>query len=177
MTTTGREEGAAGELPIWSRLPDITLGLLRVAAALMLVQHGVQKHMGWLLPADRPFGGSPGMFSQMWIAGTLEIGGGLLLAAGLFTRPVAFVLSGLMASAYFIAHLPRGFWPILNGGELAALYCFVFLMFAVFGGGRYSMDALMGRSRPVEVNKIRPQVPRSMGPARRKADRGTAVRP
>lgn len=86
----------------------------------MLVQHGVQKHFGLLLPPDQPFAGAPELFSAMWVAGTLEIIGGLLLALGLFTRPVAFVLSGLMAFAYFIVHAPQGFWPILNQGELAA---------------------------------------------------------
>lgn len=123
----------------------MALGALRVMAGLLLVQHGVQKHFGLLLPADRPWQGAPAIFSQMWIAGTLEIGGGILLALGLLTRPVAFVLAGLMASAYVIAHAPRGFWPILTGGELPALYCFVFLLFAVVGPGRYALDALLGR--------------------------------
>ena len=126
---------------------DAALSALRVVSGFMLMQHGVQKHFGWLLPADQAFRGAPEVFSQMWIAGTLEIGGGLLLLLGLFTRPVAFVLSGLMASAYFIAHVPRGFWPILNQGELAALYCFVFLALAALGGGRLSLDNYV-RHRP-----------------------------
>jgi putative oxidoreductase len=134
----------------------------------MLMQHGVQKHFGWLLPADRAFA-APELLSRMWIAGSLEIAGGLLLAIGLFTRPVAFVLSGLMAFAYFIAHAPNGFWPILNRGELAALYCFVFLMFAVIGGGRYSLDGMMGRVRPIELNR-RPLPPPSMTGGRRRTD-------
>jgi putative oxidoreductase len=121
------------------------LAALRVVAGLMLVQHGVQKHFGWLLPPEEQFSGAPEVWSRMWIAGTLEITGGLLLAAGFLTRPVAFILSGLMASAYFIAHAPQGFWPILNGGELAALYCFVFLTLSVLGGGTYSVDALLDR--------------------------------
>ena len=174
MTTTGREEGTAGELPIWNRFPDIALGLLRLVAGLMLVQHGVQKHFGWLLPADRPFAGAPAAFSQDWIAGTLEVGGGLLLAAGLFTRPVAFVLSGLMAAAYFLVHAPQGFWPIQNGGELAALYSFVFLMFAAVGGGRYSADAVLGRGRTVELNRAHVTTPPSMQAGRRKKDRVVA---
>jgi putative oxidoreductase len=74
------------------------------------------------------------------VAGLFELFGGLLLLVGLFTRPVAFLLSGLMAFAYFIAHAPRGFWPIVNGGELAALYCFVFLYLAAAGGGPWSVD-------------------------------------
>jgi putative oxidoreductase len=134
--------------PAWaSRLPDLAFAALRLVSGLMLVQHGVQKHFGLLLRPGREFGGAPELFSQMWIAGTLEISGGFLLALGLFTRPVAFVLSGLMAAAYFLSHAPRGFWPILNGGELAALNCFVFLTFAVIGGGRYSLDGHLGRRR------------------------------
>lgn len=129
---------------------DLVLCALRVVAGLMLVQHGVQKHFGWLLPSERAFSGAPEMWSRFWIAGTLEIAGGVLLAAGLFTRPVAFILSGLMASAYFIAHAPEGFWPILNGGELAALYCFVFLAFSTLGGGRFSVDAQLDRA-PADI--------------------------
>ena len=124
---------------------DLVLAALRVVSGLMLVQHGVQKHLGWLLPPDRPFSGAPDMWTQPWIAGTLEIAGGLLLAVGFLTRPVAFVLSGFMAAAYFIAHAPNGFWPILNNGELAALYCFVFLALSVLGPGRFSVDALLDR--------------------------------
>jgi putative oxidoreductase len=81
-------------------------------------------------------------------AGVIEVFGGALLLAGLFTRPVAFVLSGQMAAAYFLRHASRDFWPILNGGELAALYSFLFLYFAAAGGGPWSLDALMrGRRR------------------------------
>ena len=78
-------------------------------------------------------------------AGMLELVGGLLLLLGVFTRPVAFVLSGLMACAYFIAHAPQGFWPIVNRGELAVMYCFVFLYLAAAGGGPWSVDALWRR--------------------------------
>lgn len=134
-----------GDAPghIRAHLPNITLAALRIVAGLMLMQHGVQKHFGLLaLPNTPAFTGGPEFLSPMWIAGTLEIGGGLLLALGLFTRPVAFVLSGLMAAAYFSVHAPQGFWPVQNGGELAALYCFVFLMFAAVGGSRYSLDHL-----------------------------------
>lgn len=125
---------------LWSRLPNLTLAALRIVAGLMLMQHGLQKHFGLLLAPGQPPFGSLRPLSMLWIAGTLEIAGGLLLAVGLFTRKVAFILSGLMASAYFIAHAPRGVFPAVNGGELAVLYCFVFLAFAAIGGGRYSAD-------------------------------------
>ena len=82
------------------------------------------------------------------IAGILEFFGGLLFLFGLFTRPVAFILSGTMAVAYFMGHAPGGFWPVINKGELAVLYCFVFLYFSVAGGGVWSLDRLIGR-RPV----------------------------
>lgn len=170
MGTSDIRDITAAELPIWARTPDIALALLRVVSALMLAQHGVQKHLGWLLPSEQTFGGAPELLSRMWIAGSLEIVGGLLLAIGLFTRPVAFVLSGLMAAAYFIAHAPRVFWPILNGGELAALNCFVFLLFAVVGGGRYSVDAAIGRATRVELNRAPRRPPPSVQGGRRRTD-------
>src|SRR5215207_6119899 len=98
-----------------AHLPNIALSLLRVVAGLMFMQHGAQKLFGALLPADQPFTGGPDMFSMMWVAGILELGGGLLLALGLFTRLVAFLLAGQMAVAYFTVHNPQNFWPILNG--------------------------------------------------------------
>jgi putative oxidoreductase len=129
-----------------ARFTEGALALLRVVSALMLMQHGVQKMFGLLLPPDRaaqPFE----LLSQRGLAGVLEVFGALLLAIGLFTRPVAFVLSGLMAFAYFIGHAEDGFWPILNRGELAALYCFLFFYFSARGGGPYSVDALLQRRR------------------------------
>ncbi len=130
-----------------SRFEDAVLALLRVAAGVMFMQHGAQKLFGAL----GGFGGTPGatapLASMMGLAGILEFFGGLLIVFGLFTRPVAFILSGLMAAAYFMAHLPNGFWPIQNQGELAALYCFVFLYFSARGGGRYSLDAMIGHRR------------------------------
>jgi putative oxidoreductase len=127
-----------------ARYEEITLALLRLFAGLLFWEHGAQK----LLGALGGFGGTPGarapLASQMGVAGLLEFFGGLLLALGLFTRPVAFVLAGMMAVAYFQAHAPNGFWPLLNKGELAVLYCFVFLYLSARGGGRYSVDALRG---------------------------------
>jgi putative oxidoreductase len=93
------------------------------------------------------FGGMGGStaeaFTLMWFAGVLETFGGLLILVGLFTRPVAFVLSGQMAYAFFTAHLPQGFWPIANGSELAVLYCFLFLYLVTAGPGPISLDAAL----------------------------------
>jgi putative oxidoreductase len=119
------------------------LGLLRIVSALIFFAHGTQKLLGF--PAsDRP---APEMFTMSWTAGVLELIGGFLLIIGLFSRPVAFVLSGLMACAYWIAHAPRSVYPILNGGDAAILYCFIFLYFVFAGPGRWSVDALTGRER------------------------------
>ncbi len=92
-------------------------------------------------PAD----GELPAFSLSWIAGIIELIGGVLLVIGLFTRPVAFLASGMTAFAYFIAHAPRGFYPIANAGELAVLYCFVFLYIAAAGAGPWSFDAILKR--------------------------------
>lgn len=141
----------------WFRSPvihDIALFLLRVVAGGMLMQHGGQKLFGFP-PGGQPFTGAPELLSQMWIAGVLETFGGLLLMLGLFTRIVGFLLAGELAVAYFTAHAPRGFFPILNRGELAALYCFVFLFFAAAGGGRYSLDRLMFRRRSARAGGSR----------------------
>ena len=133
----------------WQRtlIENVALALLRVVAGLMLVQHGVQKHFGVLMMPGKTLPTHPALFTQTWFAGTLELVGGTLLALGLFTRPVAFLLSGELAVAYFQVHAPRGFFPIQNSGELAALYSFVFLMFAAVGGGRYGLDALWRKER------------------------------
>jgi putative oxidoreductase len=112
------------------------LSIFRIVAAFLFMQHGAQKLLGF--PAAPQ--SEPALFSLIGLAGVLELIGGLLLLLGLFTRPVAFVLAGQMAVAYFMAHAPRGFWPLLNGGELAALYCFAFLYLAAAGGGVWSID-------------------------------------
>jgi putative oxidoreductase len=111
--------------------------LLRIVAGFLFFQHGLPKLFGG-------FGsrGAADWFSQMWLAGVIEVFGGAAIALGVFTSPVAFIASGEMAVAYFQAHLPRGFWPVMNGGELAALNCFVFLYFAANGSGKWSVDAL-----------------------------------
>ncbi len=113
------------------------LSVLRVMSAFLLVQHGTQKVLAF---PTAPSFGQPPLMSLIGVSGVLELVGGFLLLIGLFTRPVAFVLSGFMAVAYFMAHAPASFWPILNQGELAVLYCFVFLYLAVAGGGEWSVD-------------------------------------
>ena len=118
------------------------LSVLRIIAAFLFIAHGAQKLFGFLAPSGAP---TPPLFSQMGIGGILEFFGGLLLLLGLFTRPVAFILSGMMAVAYFQMHAPGGFWPLQNKGELAVLYCFVFLFLSVAGGGEWSLDRLLRR--------------------------------
>ena len=111
--------------------------LLRLVAAFTFSLHGVQKLFGWL-------GGRPAAaFTLPWTAGVLETFGGLLLLVGLGTRPVAFLLCGEMAVAYFMSHAPRGLWPVRNGGELAVLYCFLFLYLWAAGPGPWSLDRLV----------------------------------
>ncbi|WP_418317489.1 DoxX family protein [Piscinibacter sakaiensis] len=126
-------------LAIWT--PRL-LSVLRIVSAFLFLLHGTQKLLGFPIPPRAGFE----MMSLSGVAGVLELFGGVLLLIGLATRPTAFALSGLMAFAYFIAHAPRGFWPIANGGELAALYCFVFLYLAAAGGGAWSVDALRKRT-------------------------------
>jgi len=117
------------------------LSVLRIVAAFLFMEHGMQKWFAF--PAPFPFPIT--LWSLPGIAGVMELVGGALLLLGLFSRPVAFLLSGEMAFAYFIAHAPQGFWPIVNQGELAALYCFVFLYLAAAGGGPWSVDRLLRR--------------------------------
>ena len=118
--------------------------LLRIVSAIVFMLHGTQKLFGF--PSATPLPPSQ-MLSLLGAAGILEVCGGVLMALGLFTRPVAFILSGEMAVAYFRQHAPRGFWPILNGGELAVLFCFLWLFFSAAGPGRISVDALIRKKR------------------------------
>ncbi|WP_136634630.1 DoxX family protein [Pseudooceanicola onchidii] len=117
------------------------LSVLRIVSALIFFAHGTQKILGF--PASEM---NPAAFSLPWIAGMLELFGGALLIVGLFTRPVAFVLSGLMAAAYWMAHAPQSPFPALNGGDAAILYCFVFLYFVFSGPGVWSVDAMRSKS-------------------------------
>lgn len=116
--------------------------ILRIVAGFTFSLHGLQKLFG-LFGGMGPKGGTAQLFSLPWVAGVLEAFGGILILLGLFTVPVAFVLSGEMAVGYFMFHFPRGFWPIKNGGELAVLYCFIFLYIFVAGPGPLSLDALI----------------------------------
>ena len=115
------------------------LSVLRIMAGLLFLQHGTAKHLK--IPVVPTFAKLE-LWTLPGVAGVFEIVGSLLLIVGLFTRCTAFVLSGLMAVAYFVAHAPRGFYPILNAGELAVLYCFVFLYIAAAGPGPWSLDAM-----------------------------------
>jgi putative oxidoreductase len=113
------------------------LGVLRIVAAILFIEHGTQKLFGFP-PSDRPM---PEMFTLLWFAGVLETFGGLLLLIGLFTRPVAFILSGQMAVAYWMAHASGSIYPAANGGDAAILFCFLFLYIAAAGPGAFSLDA------------------------------------
>lgn len=114
------------------------LGILRIIIGFLFVQHGTAKLLGF--PHVAMFDGLQ-LLSLIGVAGILELVGGILIIIGLFTRPTAFILSGQMAFAYFIAHAPAGPLPILNSGELAVVYCFVFLYLAFAGAGAFSLDA------------------------------------
>lgn len=116
------------------------LGVLRIVAGFLFIAHGTQKLFNF--PAGS---GAVELFSLMGAAGLLEFVGGALLLVGLMTRPVAFVLSGLMAAAYFMAHAPAGFLPLVNKGELAVIYSFLFLYFTFAGPGAFSLDGLLAR--------------------------------
>jgi putative oxidoreductase len=121
-----------------NRLGGITLSLLRIVAAGLFICPGGMKLFGW-------FGGMPGpsgaeLSTLVFLAGLIEVVGGTAILFGLFTRPIAFIASGEMAVAYFMAHFPQGFWPIQNHGELAVLFCFIFLFLAASGAGPISLD-------------------------------------
>ena len=113
------------------------LGITRILFGVMMASHGAQKVLG-------AFGGMPPGVPPFikWVAGSIELGGGVLLAVGLFSRPVAFLMSGLMAAAYFMGHAPNGFWPKQNQGELAVIYCWFSLYLAAQGPGAFALDNL-----------------------------------
>ena len=127
-------------------LQTFALTLLRVGAGLVIIQHGLQKLFGMFGAPNQP-GKAAAMFSMMWFVGVLETVGGSLVAAGFLTRPLAFLLSGEMAVAYFWRHYPNSFFPIVNRGELAIILCFTFLYLVFAGAGSWSVDSVMRRSR------------------------------
>jgi putative oxidoreductase len=120
-----------------TKYSEYLLSVMRIVFAFLFMQHGGQKLFDF--PVAKT-GSSLELFSLMGAAGALEFFGGLLLLLGLFTRPVAFLLAGEMAVAYFMSHFPKGFWPIANKGELAVLFCFAYLYLAAVGGGPWSLD-------------------------------------
>lgn len=129
----------------FDRAIQVTYFLFRVVAGLIFFQSGAMKLFGWY--GGMPGGGTPPFLSQIWIGGVLEVAGGIAIMLGLFTRPVAFVLSGEMAVAYWQFHAPAGAWPVQNQGVPAVLYCFIFLFMAAYGAGYWSIDALLRRRR------------------------------
>ena len=124
-----------------NRYRDLTWDLLRILTGLAFASHGVQKLFGWLGGFGGP-GEAAELMSRFGVAGILETFGGLLIVLGLFTRPVAFILAGQMAVAYFWIHIPEsGIWWWANGGEKAMLFSFIFLFFSAWGAGPFSLDA------------------------------------
>jgi putative oxidoreductase len=128
----------------WPSLAPPLLSVLRIVAAFMFIQAGTMKLFAFPIGMP-PDGGTAPPMSQVGLAGILETFGGALLLLGLFTRPVAFLLSGEMAVAYFQFQFPQSFWPIVNNGVSAALYCFVWLYFSAAGAGPWSLDAKRGK--------------------------------
>ena len=128
----------------WSNWAPQLLSVLRIVAAFLFMQFGTAKLVAFPA-AIMPGGGTAPLGSLAGIAGLLEAVGGVLLLVGLFTRPVAFILAGEMAVAYFIGHAPQGFWPVLNQGHPAVLFCFVWLYISAAGAGPWSLDAKRGR--------------------------------
>ena len=127
----------------WQSFEPQLRSVLRIMAGFMFMLAGTTKLFAW--PAAGHGGGPVELMSQMGLAGVLEFVGGFLLMIGLFTRPVAFIVSGEMAVAYFQAHFPRSFWPTVNGGVSSALYCFIWLYFSAAGAGPWSVDAKIRR--------------------------------
>jgi putative oxidoreductase len=124
------------------RLAPYVLSILRIMAGLLFLEHGAAKLFGF-----PPHGQMPAFMALEWFAGSIEFIGGTLVALGLFTRAAAFIMSGEMAIGYFMDHAPRSFFPLLNGGEAAILFCFVFLYFAFAGAGPLSLDAVLWRRK------------------------------
>ena len=127
------------QLEFLDRYSPYALAVLRIVTALIFMEHGTQKLFGFPAPPEQ---GMPPLLSLFGIGAVMEFLGGLLILIGLFTRPVAFLLAGEMAVAYWMVHAPQNFYPALNGGDAAILYCFVFLYIFTAGGGAWSLDNL-----------------------------------
>ncbi len=136
------EPGLASRWRSWA--PQLR-SILRIVAAFLFMQVGTAKWFAFPV-AVMPGGGTVSMGSQLWFAAVLEVVGGSLILLGLFTRPVAFLLAGEMAFAYFIGHAPHGFWPIVNQGSPAIFFCFLWLYLSAAGPGSWSLDALRRRA-------------------------------
>jgi putative oxidoreductase len=132
---------AAHQTTLDSLAPYIR-SIVRIVVGLLFLEHGLSRLFGF--PSPLP---TPASFTMYWFAGAIEFSGGILVTLGLFTRAAAFIMSGEMAFAYFISHAPKGFFPILNGGDGAVLYCFIFLYLVFAGAGPLSLDALLWRKR------------------------------
>lgn len=129
----------------WTALSGPFQSLLRIVAAFIFMQSGTMKTFAFPIGVP-PNGGTVPLASQVGVGGVLEVVCGAMLLLGWYTRPNAFLMSGMMAVAYFQFHAPNGFWPVVNGGIAAALYCFLWLYFSAAGGGPWSIDALRRRA-------------------------------
>jgi putative oxidoreductase len=125
-----------------SELAPYVLSIVRIVAGLLFLEHGMSRLFGFPSPIPTPH-----PLTLYWFAGCIELSGGFLITLGLLARPAAFIMSGEMAFAYFLSHAPRGFFPILNAGDPAILYCFVFFYLVFAGPGPWSLDALLWRNR------------------------------
>ncbi len=133
---------SASTITLFDTWAPRALAVLRIIAGLLFIEHGTQKLFAF--PAAPPFP-LPGVLSLLWIGAILELVGGLLVVLGLFARPAAFIIAGEMAVAYFLFHAPKSFFPVINGGEGAILFCFVFLYIAAAGPGAWSLDRMIRR--------------------------------
>jgi len=148
ITETSEREGHTVSEPNivarWTAWAPYLQSVLRIMAAFMFIMAGTSKLFAFPVGVP-PNGGTVPLISQAGLGGVLETFGGALLLFGLFTRPVAFLLAGEMAVAYFQFHFPQSFWPVVNNGISAALYCFVWLYFSASGAGPWSIDAVRGK--------------------------------
>ena len=139
INTASRRSSGASPAESLERLAPYVLSIMRIVVALLFFEHGLSKLLGFPQQPTPP----PELFSLAWFSGAMEFAGGALAAVGLFTRAAAFIMSGEMAVGYFMAHAPRSFFPLINHGDGAILYCFVFFYLVFAGPGPWSLDALI----------------------------------